>query len=147
LKIGHRYQTIEYISLEQKETEMITQAQEALLSFLIKTTVTTGGVSPSYTEMQDHLGLKSKSGVHRLIGALEDRGFIQRVPRKARCIKILRWPNGTPYQLGETNIDVDKAFGVAVLKFWHLVPDDLKAILRKDTRIPAPGEEDHGKES
>jgi repressor LexA len=116
---------------------MITQAQETLLTFLIETTAATGGVSPSYDEMRIHLDLKSKSGVHRLIGALEDRGFIRRVPRKARCIEILKWPAGTPYQIGATTVDPEKAFGAALLESWHLVPDTLKEELERLTGLQA----------
>jgi repressor LexA len=51
------------------------------------------GETPSFDEMREALALKSKSGVHRLIGALEERGFIRRIPNRARCIEILPDPH------------------------------------------------------
>jgi repressor LexA len=51
------------------------------------------GVSPSFDEMKDALGLKSKSGIHRLITGLEERGFIRRLPHRARAIEVLRLPD------------------------------------------------------
>ena len=53
-----------------------------------------GGVSPSFDEMKDALGLKSKSGIHRLITGLEERGFIRRLPHRARALEVLRLPEG-----------------------------------------------------
>ena len=50
------------------------------------------GVSPSYEEMKDSLHLKSKSGIHRLISALEERGFIRRLPHKARALEVIKLP-------------------------------------------------------
>ena len=50
------------------------------------------GVSPSYEEMKDSLNLKSKSGIHRLISALEERGFIRRLPHKARALEVIKLP-------------------------------------------------------
>ena len=48
------------------------------------------GVAPSFEEMKQHLGLRSKSGVHRLVAALEERGRIRRLPNRARCIEVVR---------------------------------------------------------
>ncbi|HSR56482.1 MAG TPA: transcriptional repressor LexA, partial [Alphaproteobacteria bacterium] len=53
------------------------------------------GVSPSFDEMKDALGLKSKSGIHRLITGLEERGFVRRLPHRARALEILRLPDST----------------------------------------------------
>jgi len=70
---------------------MLTRKQHELLSFIngrIKET----GVCPSFDEMKDALGLKSKSGIHRLISGLEERGFIRRLAHRARALEILRLP-------------------------------------------------------
>jgi len=70
---------------------MLTQKQKDLL-LLIDQRVKTDGVPPSYDEMKDSLGLASKSGIHRLITALEERGFIRRLPNKARALEVLKLP-------------------------------------------------------
>ena len=70
---------------------MLTQKQHDLLVFLDKTFKETG-VCPSFDEMKDHLGLKSKSGVHRLLSELEDRKFIKRLRNKARALEVLTLP-------------------------------------------------------
>ena len=70
---------------------MLTQKQKTLL-LLIDARVRETGVPPSYDEMKDALGLASKSGIHRLITALEERGFIRRLPNKARAIEVLKVP-------------------------------------------------------
>ena len=71
---------------------MLTQKQKDLLT-LLDTRIKAVGVPPSYDEMKDALGLASKSGIHRLITALEERGFIRRLPNKARAIEVLKVPN------------------------------------------------------
>jgi repressor LexA len=70
---------------------MLTKKQHELLMF-IDARLREGGVSPSFDEMKDALGLKSKSGIHRLISALEERGFIRRLPHRARALEVLRLP-------------------------------------------------------
>ena len=72
---------------------MLTSKQNELLRF-IHERLESSGVSPSFEEMKDALALKSKSGVHRLIGALEERGFIRRLPNRARALEILQLPEG-----------------------------------------------------
>ena len=71
---------------------MLTQKQKDLLA-LLDTRIKAVGVPPSYDEMKDALGLASKSGIHRLITALEERGFIRRLPNKARAIEVLKVPS------------------------------------------------------
>lgn len=73
---------------------MLTQKQKDLL-ILIDTKINEAGIPPSYDEMKDALGLASKSGIHRLITALEERGFIRRLPNKARALEVLKLPNDT----------------------------------------------------
>ncbi|MBV9929432.1 MAG: transcriptional repressor LexA [Alphaproteobacteria bacterium] len=74
---------------------MLTRKQSDLLTY-IHERLKENGVSPSFEEMKDALALKSKSGVHRLISALEERGFIRRLPNRARALEILRMPDGRP---------------------------------------------------
>lgn len=71
---------------------MLTRKQHDLLSFINQRLQTTG-VSPSFEEMKLALNLKSKSGVHRLINALEERRFIRRLPNRARALEVLRLPD------------------------------------------------------
>ncbi|MBT0669744.1 transcriptional repressor LexA [Novosphingobium profundi] len=68
---------------------MLTRKQHELLRF-IQTRLDDTGISPSFEEMKEALDLKSKSGVHRLISALEERGFIRRLPNRARALEVLR---------------------------------------------------------
>ena len=70
---------------------MLTAKQHELLLF-IQRKVEETGISPSFEEMKEALDLKSKSGVHRLISALEERGFIRRLPNRARALEVLREP-------------------------------------------------------
>jgi repressor LexA len=70
---------------------MLTRKQHELLVFL-DARLSETGVAPSFDEMKDALGLRSKSGIHRLISALEERGFIRRLPHRARALEILRRP-------------------------------------------------------
>jgi repressor LexA len=72
---------------------MLTRKQHELLCF-IHERLTDSGVSPSFEEMKEALDLKSKSGVHRLISALEERGFIRRLPNRARALEVLKMPDG-----------------------------------------------------
>jgi repressor LexA len=70
---------------------MLTRKQHELIRF-IQTRLEESGVSPSFEEMKEALDLKSKSGVHRLISALEERGFIRRLPNRARALEVLKQP-------------------------------------------------------
>ncbi|MYL96836.1 transcriptional repressor LexA [Novosphingobium sp. FGD1] len=71
---------------------MLTRKQHELLRF-IQSRLEESGISPSFEEMKEALDLKSKSGVHRLISALEERGFIRRLPNRARALEVLRQPD------------------------------------------------------
>ena len=71
---------------------MLTKKQHELLLF-IHGHLQKNGVSPSFDEMKDALTLKSKSGIHRLITGLEERGFIRRLPHRARAVEVMRLPN------------------------------------------------------
>lgn len=72
---------------------MLTSKQHELLSF-IHHRLEEAGVSPSFEEMKEALDLKSKSGIHRLISALEERGFIRRLANRARALEVLKLPEG-----------------------------------------------------
>ncbi len=74
---------------------MLTRKQHELISF-IQVRLEETGISPSFEEMKEALDLKSKSGVHRLISALEERGFIRRLPNRARALEVLRQPEDAP---------------------------------------------------
>jgi repressor LexA len=71
---------------------MLTRKQHELLLF-IHQHLQRNGVSPSFDEMKDALALKSKSGIHRLITGLEERGFIRRLPHRARAVEVMRLPS------------------------------------------------------
>lgn len=68
---------------------MLTARQKDLLS-LIEESIRADGTAPSFEEMKSSLGLTSKSGVHRLLSSLEERGFIRRIPNRARAIEVIR---------------------------------------------------------
>ena len=85
---------------------MLTRKQRELLMFL-EERISQSGVTPSFEEMKNKVGLKSKSGIHRLISALEDRGFIKKLPFKARAIEILKLPNIKQRPLDEKTEIID----------------------------------------
>ena len=78
---------------------MLTRKQFELLRF-IHERLTESGVPPSFDEMKDALDLRSKSGIHRLITALEERGFIRRLPNRARAIEVIKLPESVQHGLG-----------------------------------------------
>src|SRR5580658_2038208 len=78
------------------ETEMLTKKQSELLRF-IHERLQESGVPPSFDEMKDALDLRSKSGIHRLIMALEERGFIRRLPNRARAIEVIKLPESVAH--------------------------------------------------
>src|SRR4051794_32890811 len=74
-----------------REKTVLTRKQSELLLFINKR-LNDGGVSPSFDEMKEALRLKSKSGIHRLITGLEERGFLRRLPHRARALQVLKLP-------------------------------------------------------
>ena len=78
---------------------MLTRKQFELLRF-IHERLTEAGVPPSFDEMKDALDLRSKSGIHRLITALEERGFIRRLPNRARAIEVIKLPESVGHGMG-----------------------------------------------
>ena len=75
---------------------MLTRKQYELLVF-INRRLAESGVSPSFEEMKEALGLRSKSGIHRLISGLEERGFIRRLAHRARALEVVRLPEDSAY--------------------------------------------------
>src|SRR6201996_248041 len=70
---------------------MLTKKQHQLLLF-IRERMASDGIAPSFDEMKEALQLKSKSGIHRLITALEERGFLRRLPHRARALEVVKLP-------------------------------------------------------
>src|ERR1700732_2038830 len=81
------------------EDLMLTRKQYELLRF-IHERLTEAGVPPSFDEMKEALDLRSKSGIHRLITALEERGFIRRLPNRARAIEVIKLPETVGGSIG-----------------------------------------------
>lgn len=73
---------------------MLTRKQHELLLY-INRRLSESGISPSFEEMKDALSLRSKSGIHRLISGLEERGFIRRLPHRARALEVVKLPEET----------------------------------------------------
>ncbi|KMO32851.1 transcriptional repressor LexA [Methylobacterium aquaticum] len=92
---------------------MLTRKQLDLLRF-IQQRMRETGVPPSFDEMKDALDLKSKSGIHRLITALEERGFLRRLPNRARAIEVIRLPDAVT---GPAVAPVAAGSGAAVVRF------------------------------
>lgn len=84
---------------------MLTAKQHELLHF-IQQKLDAGGISPSFEEMKEALGLKSKSGIHRLISALEERGFLRRLPNRARALEVIKLPEGSKPAVGNDRDNV-----------------------------------------
>jgi repressor LexA len=78
---------------------MLTRKQFELLRF-VHERLKESGVPPSFDEMKDALDLRSKSGIHRLITALEERGFIRRLPNRARAIEVIKLPESVAHGVG-----------------------------------------------
>ncbi|MDG6078229.1 transcriptional repressor LexA [Erythrobacter litoralis] len=81
---------------------MLTAKQHELIRFIQQRLEVTG-ISPSFEEMKAALDLKSKSGVHRLISALEERGFIRRLPNRARALEVVKLPEDAVTAKGSAN--------------------------------------------
>jgi repressor LexA len=88
---------------------MLTKKQKNLLIFINKK-IRSSGISPSYEEMKNSLNLKSKSGIHRLISALEERGFLKRLAHKARALEVIKLPENASAN------DIFNSFTPSVIK-------------------------------
>ncbi|MBF0092996.1 MAG: transcriptional repressor LexA [Alphaproteobacteria bacterium] len=104
---------------------MLTKKQYELLVFIDRR-LKASGVSPSFDEMKDALGLKSKSGIHRLITGLEERGFLRRLPHRARALEVTRLPE---------NMDVPSSLGAPPPAGPGFSPN----VIRGDFRGALPG--------
>ncbi|MGH7100751.1 MAG: LexA family protein, partial [Stellaceae bacterium] len=105
---------------------MLTRKQRELLLY-INQRLNTTGVSPSFDEMKDALALKSKSGIHRLVSGLEERGFIRRLPHRARALEVLKLPEES---------------GVATARTGTLTEERTRfspTVIRGDFRAALPG--------
>jgi len=123
-KLRNFYRTSMYLICS-----MLTKKQKNLLLFINKKLRSTG-VSPSYEEMKESLSLKSKSGIHRLISALEERGFIKRLAHKARALEVIKLP-----ETASAN-DIYNSFSPSVIK-GGLDEENLNN--SNDTEIPVLG--------
>lgn len=83
---------------------MLTRKQLDLLNFL-QNRIRRDGYAPSFEEMREAMKLKSKSGIHRMIGALEERGFVRRLPNRARALEVLKCPVPNEYRAKSPNVD------------------------------------------
>jgi len=129
---------------------MLTKKQKNLLLFINKKLRSTG-VSPSYEEMKESLNLKSKSGIHRLISALEERGFIKRLAHKARALEVIKLPetasandiynsfSPSVIKGGLDNDEVDKNSSDEIPVLGNIAAGTpVEAIQNEITRIPLP---------
>ena len=91
---------------------MLTAKQQKLLLF-IHSRLQENGISPSFDEMKNALGLKSKSGIHRLVGALEERGFLRRMSNRARALEVIKLPEGATAGPAATDTVIQADFGAA----------------------------------
>jgi repressor LexA len=107
---------------------MLTKKQKNLLIF-INEKLNRTGISPSYEEMRVSLNLKSKSGIHRLISALEERGFIKRLPHKARALQVIKLPENAGAQ------DLYNNFSPKIIKGGL----DLNKIDKEEIFVPVLG--------
>jgi repressor LexA len=91
---------------------VLTRKQNELLLFINKR-LNEGGVSPSFDEMKEALRLKSKSGIHRLITGLEERGFLRRLPHRARALQVLKLPGAAALPAPNVTPLLDSRRGMA----------------------------------
>lgn len=106
---------------------MLTRKQHELLMFIHERLKETG-IPPSFDEMKEALDLRSKSGIHRLITALEERGFIRRLPHRARALEIVRLPESV-------------SPGLAAQRGRRFAPSVIEGSLGKVSDVPAATEE------
>ena len=100
---------------------MLTHQQEKLLQF-INNFQLKSNVTPSFDEMKDGLGLKSKSGIHRILSALEERGYIRKLNNRARAIEVLKFPKNTFTSLFRTQKNKKRAQIMINTSGWFHTP-------------------------
>lgn len=118
---------------------MLTKRQHELL-LLIDRRLREDGVSPSFEEMKDAVGLKSKSGIHRLITALEERGFIRRLPNRARALEVLRLPETAEANASMLKPATEPAGTVELPKYGKIAAGTPIEALRGNDTISVPAE-------
>ena len=118
---------------------MLTKRQHELL-LLIDRRLREDGVSPSFEEMKDAVGLKSKSGIHRLISALEERGFIRRLPNRARALEVLRLPETAEANVSLLKPAVESTGTVELPKYGKIAAGTPIEALRGNDTISVPAE-------
>ncbi len=120
---------------------MLTEKQYKLLLFINKTLKETG-CSPSFDEMKDAVGLKSKSGIHALIEALEERNFIKKLPHKARALEVLRLPKLKPSSIIEEEKKREQAlqFSAVEIPLYGKIAagTPIEAIANENEKIAVP---------
>ena len=116
---------------------MLTRKQYQLLVYIDQQLRKTG-VSPSFDEMKDALGLKSKSGIHRLVTGLEERSFIRRLPHRARAIEILRLPDNMEVS-GPKSKKRGKGFALNVIEGDFEFPGAKPAPEAESVQLPLYG--------
>jgi repressor LexA len=127
---------------------MLTKKQHELLLYINKR-LSEDGVSPSFDEMKEALNLASKSGVHRLVSALEERGFIRRLAHRARALEVLKLPQtGAPSPAPASNVvkapfgapsHEDSSQGVEVPVLGRIAAGvPIEAIQHETDRLPVP---------
>ncbi len=114
---------------------MLTRKQQELLLY-INSRLGEDGISPSFDEMKDAVGLKSKSGIHRLITALEERGFIRRLPHRARALEVLKLPPGNEGTVATLSV-IEGAMGRAAKQGTPERMDDNTVSLAMHGKIAA----------
>jgi len=124
-----------------KVVRMLTKKQYQLLIF-IDERLRSSGISPSFDEMKEALGLRSKSGIHRLINALEERGFLRRLAHRARALEVIRLPENfaAPARAEAPRPEVAPPEG------WRPEIWRPETSLPESARTPAPRAEDDGRD-
>jgi repressor LexA len=122
---------------------MLTRKQRELLQF-IQERLGDSGISPSFDEMKDALGLKSKSGVHRLITGLEERGFIRRLPHRARALEVTRLSDdqmSSRTAAAAAPADAKRGFSANVIRgdFTPTIPGAMVAQSAETVQLPLYG--------
>ncbi|MCG8440278.1 MAG: transcriptional repressor LexA [Caulobacterales bacterium] len=121
---------------------MLTPKQRELLVFIHQRIQETG-VSPSFDEMKDALDLASKSGIHRLITALEERGFLRRLPHRARALEVVKLPQDvalTAEDVEPPRPANDRPDAVEIPLLGRIAAGTpIEAIQHEVARVPAPG--------
>ena len=117
---------------------MLTRKQYELLVYIDKQ-LRHNGISPSFDEMKDALGLKSKSGIHRLITGLEERGFIRRLPHRARALEVLRLPENLDAATGKKVSRAGGGFSPNVIKGDFKLPGAKAAAGSETVQLPLYG--------